>query len=90
MLSVVSRLRSESDRKPFLALSAELATWLKGQPGFVRYELIDGGLAMADRIEWVSRAEAEQGNREFAGTPIAAGFAEVVSESVATLGVLVP
>ena len=86
VLLIVSRLVDASMRPRFLELSARFERWLTEQPGFLSYEVVDGGRTMADRIEWSSIADAERGNVAFAITDISAAFAEIVADYRATLG----
>jgi quinol monooxygenase YgiN len=68
---VTFRLKPGCSRETFLALTEQMATWLKDQAGFVAYELYEGVECWTDRIVWASEASAREGLDRFRATAMA-------------------
>jgi hypothetical protein len=47
-----------------------MSAWLKGQPGFLSYELFESKNSWADKIVWASQSEAAAGIAAFQETEI--------------------
>ncbi len=78
MLIAASRLRDASLRARFLTMSRQFKDWLRQRDGFIRYELFESDEGWCDTMLWRDRASADDANRAFRATPIAAAFAEIV------------
>ena len=80
LVAIASRLRAPEHRARFLELSSETEAWLRDQPGFLRYELVELDDGWMDTMLWSDASAADAGNRRFGSTPIAAAFAEIVED----------
>lgn len=64
-------LKPESSRELFLKLTEEMIGWLKGQDGFVAYEVYEGPDGWLDRIVWNTEQHAKDGRNKFITTDVA-------------------
>ena len=70
IVSVTFHLKASSSVDRFLALSAELMTWLERRPGFLRYELFRSADAWTDTMVWSDDNSAREGNAAFMATQL--------------------
>ncbi len=68
---VIFKLIAPELRDTFLELTAEMATWLHQQAGFISYDLVEGDTAWSDRLVWKTREDEERGRLSFFNTEIA-------------------
>lgn len=75
------KLKPDTSREAFLDLTGQMLTWLKGEDGFVAYELYEGAEYWSDRIAWESEKQAQKGQADFLETPIAKQLIPLVEDN---------
>jgi quinol monooxygenase YgiN len=68
---VTFKLKPASSRQLFVELTEQMVAWLKGQTGFIAYELYEGNHCWSARIVWQSEANARSGLAAFLATDVA-------------------
>ncbi len=75
---VLYRLKPDTNRDRFLAISAQATVWLQQQPGYLGRELLEDDGQWIDVVRWASRDDALSAASAFADVPEAAVFMAVV------------
>lgn len=84
---VIYRRRPGADQDAFLAENADVAAWLRAQPGFLARELAvstDG--QYADHVWWADLASAETAAAAFMETPTVAAMGEMLDPASVSFG----
>ena len=74
------KLKPESSRESFLALTKQMISWLETKSGFVAYELYEGTEFWSDRIAWENQELGQDGLKDFLTTSIAKNMIHLVHE----------
>jgi quinol monooxygenase YgiN len=75
---VLYRLKPDTNRDRFLAISAQATAWLQQQPGYLGRELLADDGQWVDLVQWASMDDALAAANAFMDVPEAAAFMALV------------